>query len=143
MFDFLSTHDFPYDLMQRASLRGRDYAWPQSDIPRVIRHVQDVDGLNLGGHLQFRLPNGPTCEVDEIRVDTASTLDRAAVKDRSRLSAEAALRQFHALSRQFDFVVQGRAAHGPTFDKLGATDADLKQAMCFAWYARDAKDKRR
>ena len=60
----------PDEILKRASLRGKEYAWPLDDIPHVIRACEAADLVNVGGQLQFRIPDGGTCECHWVEVDT-------------------------------------------------------------------------
>ena len=78
----------PHDLLQRASLRGSEYAWPIEDIPKVIEAARQANLASIGGQLQFRLPDGGTCE-DPHKVDKCGAL--RARRLRGRETAKTAL----------------------------------------------------
>jgi hypothetical protein len=52
----------PLAVMDKASLRGREYAWSLADVPEVVAAAREAGIATLGGQIQFRLPNG-TCEL--------------------------------------------------------------------------------
>ena len=58
----------PSKLVGRASLRGREHAWSLDDIPNVIEAAREAQLISIGGQLQFRLPDGGTCECYWIEV---------------------------------------------------------------------------
>lgn len=132
MQDF--TDSFPNHLMASATLRGSEYAWPLDDIPSVIDAARSAGLISVGGQLQFRLAGGGTCECYEIQVDTSEFLHKWPTSKHVELSAIEARRQFDDLPNQFNFVAQGKLGFGKHFDEVGATEADLKAAMCFVWY---------
>jgi len=120
----------PKELLDQASLRGSEYAWRVEDIPRVIHAARDANLLNIGGQLQFRLPDGGTCECYWIEVDTSKTVsDSEDWKTRVARSAEVALAGFDELRAKYDFVAEGKRA----FDKHLA-NGDPKDVMWFVWY---------
>lgn len=135
MHDFFNSNNFPKHLLDRATLRGREFAWQLDDIPSVIEAVRVAGYINIGGQLQFRLKDGGTCECYEVEVNTCNILEKLDRSEHVEVSATGALRQFNGLPNQFDFMTQGRAAFGKVFDKSGATESDIKEAMYFVWYA--------
>ena len=67
----------PPVLLGRASLVGNEYAWRVDDIPNVIEAARAANLVSIGGQLQFRLPDGGTCECYWVQVDTYQSVDRA------------------------------------------------------------------
>jgi hypothetical protein len=125
----------PKSILERATLRGNEYAWPLRNIPNVIDTAKQADLVNVGGQLQFRFAERGTCECYWVCVDTFLKVPEALPwQDRVRLTATEALLQFSALQTEYDFVAEGRSAFSKYFDEIGATDADLQSAMCFVWY---------
>jgi hypothetical protein len=123
----------PKGLLSRASLRGNEYAWRVEDIPEVIIAARDANLLNIGGQLQFRLPDGVTCECYWIDVDTHKSVPSDQDWDaRVAQSAATALADFKRLQAEFDFIAEGKQA----FDKhLAGENPD--EAMWFVWYVKD------
>jgi hypothetical protein len=78
----------PKDLIARASLRGREYAWPISEIFKVIEAACSC----IGGQLQFSFPDGPTCECYWVEVDSHKAIPEGATSssDQVALSADPA-----------------------------------------------------
>ena len=137
MRDLFNSNNFPKHLLDRATSRGSELAWRLDDIPSVIEAVRAAGHINNGGQLQFRLKDGGTCECYEVEVDTRKTLEKLDRSERVSASAIEALRQFERLPNEFDFIIQGRAAFGKFFDELGLTESDIREAMCFVWYAEN------
>lgn len=52
----------PPDIRALGDLRGNEYAWRRADLPRVFDAAKLAGLANLGGQVQFRLPDG-TCEL--------------------------------------------------------------------------------
>ena len=123
----------PPEHLLRATRRGNEYAWRLEDIPKVIEAARQASLLNIGGQLQFRIPEG-TCECYWVEVNA---IDGIALdlpwRTRVELSAETALSQFRALPQRFDFLAEGRSSFGPHFDRLIAAGASPTTYMCFVW----------
>jgi hypothetical protein len=125
----------PPDLVARASLRGNEYAWRVDDIPNVIEAARAANLVNVGGQLQFRIPDGGTCECYWVEVDTYRAVDRALPwKARVERTAEVAARDFESLRSRFDFMSEGRKAFAPYLSELEAEGLDPADSMCFVWY---------
>jgi hypothetical protein len=125
----------PPELIRRAWLSGSEYAWSLEDIPHVIEAARTAQLINIGGQLQFRLPDGGTAECYWIEVDTYREVDEALPwETRVQLTAEVAKRQFAALPPKDALVEEGRKAFAPYLaeaEKSGYSTADL---MWFVWY---------
>lgn len=125
----------PPDLFARASLAGNEYAWPIADIPTVIEAARVANLVSIGGQLQFRLPNGGTCECYWVEVDTYKSVDKALPwKERVLGTAVAAKADFFALQERFDFMAEGRKAFPAYLDSLLADGRDPADGMWFVWY---------
>ena len=125
----------PDSLRRRASLRGGEYAWPVEDIPNVIEAARLANLASLGGQLQFRLPDGGTCECYWVEIDPLVGLPPdLSWAERVSQTAERSLAAFHDLRSKFDFIREGRTAFADHLGKYEADGGDLSQAMCFVWY---------
>ncbi len=124
----------PPQLLQRATLRGREHAWPISDIPALIEAARYAHLLNLGGQLQFRFPDA-TCECYWVEVaplkDLPPNLSWAERIDRA---AQIAREDFSALQKRYDFLAEGRGSFSVPFEQFSASGHDPAEAMCFVWY---------
>jgi hypothetical protein len=124
----------PPELLRRATRRGNEYAWPISDIPKVIEAARAANLVSIGGQLQFR-PPGATCECYWVEVDTywfvPTSLPWA---ERVVQTAKAALASFARLQTQYDFFEEGWRTFPVVFDDLARKGHDLREAMCFVWY---------
>jgi hypothetical protein len=133
----------PAEVLARASLRGNEYAWRIEDIPDVIEAARLSNFISIGGQLQFRLPDGGTCECYWVEVDTCKSVNKELPwRERVARSAEAALRDFQALQGRFDFVAEGRTGFASYLDTLVAQGRDPADAMCFVWYVMSEADAR-
>ena len=134
----------PSSLMQRASLRGREYAWPLADIPDVIEAARRANLINVGGQLQFRIPGAGTCECYWVEVNTFDHVPKSLPwNERVERTAAAALTAYQQLHSDFDFLAEGRLAFAKQLDELERRGEDPAASMCFVWYARDQSSERR
>jgi hypothetical protein len=86
---------WPPEVLQGASLAGNEYEWRVKDIPDVIEAARLSNLISIGGQLQFRLPDGGTCECYWVEVDTYKSVDKALPwQERVTRTAEVALRDF-------------------------------------------------
>jgi len=130
----LAESRLPHDLLGRASLAGNEYAWRIADIPGVIEAARAANLANIGGQLQFRLPDGGICECYWVEVDTYKSVDTALPwNERVERTAEAASRDFVALQERVDFIAEGRNAFPSYLDKHLADGRNLADLMCFVW----------
>jgi hypothetical protein len=123
----------PRELLDRASLRHGEYAWPVTDIPLVIETVRRANLANVGGQLQFRFHDATICECYWVEVDTYKVVPQSlSWNERVAQTAAAALAGFLSISEKYDFLEQGRC-----FTKIVGEEArglNLQEAMCFVWY---------
>jgi len=125
----------PEELLQKANLRGNEYAWPIDLIPEVITAAQKENLLNIGGQLQFRFPDGGICECYWVDVDTCKSVPSNILwKERVDLAAEYALREFQTLKNTYDFLKEGRENFAKHIDTNFARGGVLNEAICFVWY---------
>jgi hypothetical protein len=131
----------PQVLLQSASLRGNEYAWHVHDIPEVIEAARQANLVNIGGQLQFRLPNRSTCECYWVQVNTYRSVPSLLTwQELVERTATVALADFSHLLSEFDFLVEGRRAFAKDLDALEQQGQDPKQTMCFVWYLQDADE---
>jgi hypothetical protein len=127
----------PSDLLERASLRGNEYAWPIEDIPAVIDAAEKANLASLGGQLQFRLPDGGTCECYWVEVDALRDCpDNLTWKERVRITAAGTRQQFNELRQRYDFVSEGRDSFCKHLTELEASGGSVTDAMRFVWYVQ-------
>jgi hypothetical protein len=135
----LAERHLPKDILDRASLRGNEYAWAVSDIPLVVQAAREANLINLGGQLQFRLVDGSTCECYWVEVNTSKTVPESLPwRERVVQTATVALDDFAALSSRFDFFEEGRRSFTSAFAEAEARGDDPHDAMCFVWYVVSA-----
>ncbi len=133
----------PKELLERASVRGNEYAWSVADIPKVIDAAQKAGLVSIGGQLQFRLRDGGTCECYWVEVDTDKTMPSAlSWDDRVARSAEIAAADFERLKAQYDFLEEGRRGFSGHLEEAEKRGEDLSEAMCFVWYVMSVDEAR-
>jgi hypothetical protein len=143
MAQVFSEQALPPDILQRASLAGNEYAWRIQDIPDVITAARVANLISVGGQLQFRLPDGGTCECYWVDVDTYKSVDKALPwTERVSRTAEVALCDFEALQQRFDFIAEARVGFKPYLDALVAEGRDPANSMCFVWYVLSEADEK-
>ena len=131
----------PGQLLERATLRGNERAWPIGDIPAVIEAAKKASLVSVGGQLQFRFPDGGTCECYWVEVDTFKSVSRDLPwPERVEQTATAAHSQFRALVDQYDFRAEGRSTIGKYIEEFEAGGGDLHDAICFVWYVEGQHD---
>ena len=135
----------PIAVLQRASLRGDEYAWALTDIPLVIDAVRDADLLNVGGQLQFRIPEqfgGGICECYWVAVDTFGSVPKdLRWGDRVAKTAKTALAEFLHLKSKYDFIQEAKNEFGDRLAEVERRGGNIRDMMCFAWYALDEKEE--
>jgi hypothetical protein len=124
----------PPDILKRARISGKEYAWRVDDIPSVIEAARAANLVNVGGQLQFWVPPSAICECYWVEVDTSKSVDGSLPwRERVEQTAAAAARDFETLKSRVDFAAEGRtfgAVEG--FFREGGSLADI---MWFVWYA--------
>ena len=125
----------PTGLLSRASLRGNEYAWRVEDISEVIDAAEAANLASIGGQLQFRLPDGSTCECYWVEVDGLRDLPGdLSWSDRVRATASAARRRFDELKQRYDFISEGRNGYQKYLSDFEASGGSVSDTMCFVWY---------
>ncbi len=143
MKDALPEHELPSDILNRGSRVGNEYAWRIQDIPDVIAAARSANLISIGGQLQFRLPDGGTCECYWVDVNTYKSVDEELPwAERVSRTAEVALADFDALKKRFNFVAEGRVSFASYLDALVAQGRDPVDSMCFVWSVLSEADEK-
>jgi hypothetical protein len=131
-------HLLPKALIERASLRGNEYAWRSDDIPAVIEAARNANLINIGGQLQFRLPDGGTCECYWVDVDTFKSVpENLDWSDRVDRTAMAASADFAQLKAKYDFLDEGMRNFERRLKEFSKNGGDLNDAIWFVWYVEE------
>jgi hypothetical protein len=124
----------PDTLRTAACCSGREWGWQPEAIPLVIDAAEKLGLLNVGGQLQFLMPEG-TCECYWVEVNAlVGEPDGLTWVERVAWSAAAARQQMVDISRRYDFVEEGRKAFAGPFAAYEATGGNVRDRMCFIWY---------
>ena len=130
----------PKDLLDRASLRGKEYAWRVDDIPEVIEAARRAGLVSIGGQLQFRLPDGGICECYWVEVDTYRSVSKELPwTERVARTADVASADFTRLASEYDFLEEGRRAF--RMGQVEHRDESPAEMMWFVWYVLDADEE--
>lgn len=136
-----SIQRLPKSLLERASLEGNEYAWPIADIPKVIEAAKNANLINIGGQLQFRVPDkfgGGICECYWVEVDTYKSVPCELPWDeRVTKTADAALSDFENLKAQCDFLKEGWISFEKHLIEAESLGGVAEEMMCFVWYTHD------
>lgn len=65
----------PPDILQGATLRGKEYGWSVSSFPEALARAEAGGYACLGGQFQFRLDDGSTCEMYWLAADSNQRAD--------------------------------------------------------------------
>ncbi|MGL6076220.1 MAG: hypothetical protein ACRC8S_18860 [Fimbriiglobus sp.] len=129
----------PSVVMDKASLRGNEYAWPLADVPEAIAAAKSLGLATLGGQVQFRTPEG-TCELYWLNADTTDRLpDESWVAFVAR-SADQVSRGVAGLVAGTDFVAEGVKNFG-NLAELRARGVALDGFLCFVLYFQHPQSK--
>ena len=121
-----------------ATLRGNEYAWPIGAIPAVIEAARENNLVNVGGQLQFRLPDA-ICECYWVEVDTYKLVPaNLPWQERVTKTADVAIESFNRLQKDFDFIAEGRRDFGKYLSQYEEDGGVAQEAMCFVWYFETA-----
>jgi hypothetical protein len=124
----------PDTLRSAACRSGNEWGWKPEAIPLVIDEAEKLGLLNVGGQLQFSMPEG-TCECYWVEVDALmGEPDSLPWAERVALAAAAARQKMADISRRYDFIEEGHKAFAAPFAAYEATGGDVRDRMCFIWY---------
>ncbi|MGO6814677.1 hypothetical protein [Rhizobium leguminosarum] len=124
----------PDTLRSAACRSGSEWGWQPETIPLVIDEAEKLGLLNVGGQLQFLMPEG-TCECYWVEVNALmGEADSLTWAERVALSATAARQQMVDISLRYDFIEEGRKAFADPFAAYEATGGNVRDRMCFIWY---------
>src|SRR5580700_6336332 len=93
-------------VLNKATLRGNEHAWPLSAVEEAVMAGRECGLANLGGQLQFRIPEG-TCELYWVEVDSEGRRVDEKWQDYVARTADEVLSRFRLLRSRFDFVSEG------------------------------------
>jgi hypothetical protein len=128
----------PAEVLARAVMSGREYAWRVADIPMVIEAAREAELASIGGQLQFLIPTGGTCECYWVEVDPSKQLEEGL--EWPLVVAEThdiALREFAEIQEKYDFIEEGRRAFDEHLSSAERAGFSIEEMMYFVWYVSD------
>lgn len=124
----------PDPVVSAACRSDNEWGWQPETIPLVIDEAEKLSLLNVGGQLQFLMPEA-TCECYWVEVNALDgEPDGLTWAERVARSATAARQQMVDISRRYNFIEEGRKAFPDTFAAFEATGGNVRDCMCFIWY---------
>lgn len=127
----------PKEILGRATLRANEYAWPVAEIPSVIDAARLSNLVSIGGQLQFRIPDGGTCECFWVQVDTYQDVSKDLLWDeRVNATAKSAHSQYQHLCRNYDFPAEIKKGFAQHLEGIDLQESAMSEAVCFVWYVK-------
>ncbi len=124
----------PETIRAIASRSASEWGWRPDAIPQVIDAAEKAGLLNIGGQLQFRLPDA-TCEYYWIEVDAvAQEPEGLRWAERVARAATVARQQFADIGNGHEFLAEGRNAFPAVCRAYEASGGDLGDRLWFIWY---------
>jgi len=122
-------HRIPDDVLSKATLRGKEYAWPISAVEEAIEAARENGMANIGGEVQFRLPD-KIYELYWIGFDSDPQHEGETWNAYVVRSAEEVLNRFRQLRSQTDFIKEGTEYYKP-LEQMHKEGVSLDQYLCF------------
>jgi hypothetical protein len=124
----------PETIRSAACRSDNEWGWQPEAIPLVIDEAEKGGLLNVGGQLQFLMPEG-ICECYWVEVDALTGEPEGLTwAERVALAANTARQKMADVSRRYDFIQEGRKAFTAPFAAYEAAGGDIRDRMCFIWY---------
>lgn len=127
----------PPAILSKGTQRGNEYAWPLSVVKEVIAAAKDCGLANLGGQIQYRIPEG-TCELYWLTVGSRERSPGESWDHYVSRSAEEVLTGFRGL-KDTDFIAEG-VRNFDVLKRLQMEGVDLSQYLCFVLYFEKDSD---
>jgi hypothetical protein len=122
--------NLPKELLQKANLRGNEYAWSLDLMPEVIWAGKEAGLINLGGTLQFRIPEA-TCECYWVDIDPEIP-SHCTGSERIIAAAESCYAKFQALLNSLS--LEAEASKFEILRTFMASGGNIEEFACFVWY---------
>ena len=121
----------PPSVLRKASLRGKEYAWPLAVVEEVVTAAVACGLANGGGVAQFRIPDA-VCDLYWLSVESEKRLHDEPWGRYVTRSADEVLARFSDLRSRTDFIKEGISF--PCLHQLHRQGVDLDQYLCFVLY---------
>jgi len=122
----------PPEVLGKASLEGREYAWRIADVPEVIAAARSRGLAALGWEVQFRTPGG-ICELYWLGPHAESRHRDEPWSEYIDRSAQHLLNEFNRLVADTDLVEEGVKSFR-LLAKLREDGVGLDEYLCFVLY---------
>ena len=126
--------ELPGELTEKATLRGKEFAWSVSDFPSVLTRARELGYACLGGQFQFR-PPGSTCEMYWLSADPDKRKAQESWATFADRSCGEVLDRFRAILNTADFHTE--AQRWPDVAELSGPEENPLAHLCFVAYFRD------
>jgi hypothetical protein len=124
-------HLLPSSVLDKATLRGKEYAWPLTAVEEAVTAAAACGLASLSGNAQFRIPEA-TCDLYWLSVESGRRHPGEPWAKYVARSAAEVLARLTALRDRTDFTKE--AAQWPVLNQLPAQGVDLNQYLCFVLY---------
>ena len=121
----------PQAILEKALIRGNEYAWKLSDIEEAINAGRVCRLATVGGQAQFRLPDG-TCEMYWISATATPRVQGESWSQYVERSATDVRSQFRQIAETTDF--RQEATKWPLLVKRMEQGDDILNYLCFVLY---------
>jgi len=127
----------PAELLDRATLRGKEWAWPIGDIPEVIEATRQANMISIGGQLQLRLPPELHASATGLK-SIHSNLFRLTCRGANEWRRQQRRRNLSSKTCRSDMISWLKPS--PPFrynaKNLRPAAADPTSELCFVWYVQ-------
>jgi hypothetical protein len=124
------------ELLQKASVRGNEFAWKKEDVIHVILSAKESRLASIGGQVQFRFPDG-YCELYWINFDSGDRKEDELWDDYVTRSADEVIKEFNRINREFDLLDEGYRSFQFLKDKVEKEGVALGDYLCYVMYFND------
>ena len=118
----------PPAILEKATLRGNEYAWPFEAVEETIVAAQAAGLATLGGQAQFRIPDG-TCEMYWLGADASDRRDGEPWSEYVARSAREVVDRFRQKVVPADFLAEAR--QWPILREKMEAGVNVMDYLCF------------
>ncbi len=121
----------PYVILERASLRGNEYAWPLDAVEDAITAAAAAGLATTGGQAQFRLQGG-TYEMHWINANASGRRGDESWEEYVARSADEVAGTFRIIVARTDFLLE--AQRWPALREKVERGEPVLDHLCFVLY---------
>lgn len=126
----------PEQILQKASVRGKEFAWKKEDFIETILSAKGNRLASIGGQVQFRLPDH-CCELYWISFDSNDKTDNESWDEYVVRSADEVIFKFKKINLEYDLIDEGYKSFQFLKDKVDKDGVVLADYLCFVVYFND------